>query len=169
MHIIDTCIDAPSTYTPWPMPYPMSQQCNGELCGSCDRHVDAGNAGCLWNWMPPDPRTDLRARIRSGDWEIGYSWWVGFEYFESMTGQGGLQQGVRNIELSEWGEYLTMAQWKLPPATRIVHSHAIAMVVVWCQEKSVRRAYHHSNQGIVVSAQICMVHGKAEGQGRRPT
>ena len=47
MHIIDTCIDAPSTYTPWPMPYPMSQQCNGELCGSCDRHVDAGNAGCL--------------------------------------------------------------------------------------------------------------------------
>eukprot|EP00435_Cladocopium_sp_Y103_P009292 s2211_g2.t1 len=31
------------------------------------------------------------------------------------------------------------------------------------QEKSVRRAYHHSNQGIVVSAQICMVHGMAEG------
>lgn len=31
------------------------------------------------------------------------------------------------------------------------------------QEKSIRRAYHHSNQGILVSAQICMVHGMAEG------
>eukprot|EP00438_Fugacium_kawagutii_P010903 Skav211514 [mRNA] locus=scaffold352:197273:202701:+ [translate_table: standard] len=35
---------------------------------------------------------------------------------------------------------------------------------VWIlKEKRVRSAYSHSNQGIVVSAQICLVHGMAEG------
>lgn len=32
------------------------------------------------------------------------------------------------------------------------------------EEKPVRQAYRHSNQGILVSCQICLVHAMAEGK-----